>query len=194
MVRYADDFICGFQYKEEATTFYKELIGRLKKFNLKIAQEKSKIIEFGLFAAQNRKARGEKKPETFDFLGFTHYCGTSRTGKFRVKRKTSRKKFKAAVHKMNKWIKSNRTKPINELWKEVAIKLMGYYRYYGVTDNSRMIKKYKYAVEEALFKWLNRRSQIKSYTWEKFKKYLEVKPLPMPKIYVKMRKQGLDIA
>ena len=194
MVRYADDFICGFQYKEEATTFYKELIERLKKFNLKIAQEKSKIIEFGLFAVQNRKARGEKKPETFDFLGFTHYCGTSRTGKFRVKRKTSRKKFKAAVHKMKKWIKFNRTKPINKLWKEVAVKLMGHYRYYGVTDNSTKLANYLYITKNLLFKWLNRRSQKRSYTWEKFKKYLEANPLPMPKIYVKIGKRGLDIA
>ncbi len=186
MVRYADDFICGFQYKEEAETFYNELIERLKKFNLEIAKDKSKIIEFGRFAAGDRKARGEGKPETFDFLGFTHYCGVSRNGKFRVKRKTSRKKFRAAIQKMKKWIRSNRTKTINELRKEIAIKLVGHYRYYGITDNGQMMEKYKYITEKEFFKWLNRRSQSKSYTWEKFRKYLNEKPLPSPKIYVKI--------
>lgn len=186
IVRYADDFICGFQYKEDAERFYNELIERLKKFNLEIAKEKSKIIEFGRFAAQNREARGEGKPQTFDFLGFTHYCGTSKSDKFRVKRKTSRKKFKGAVQKMVKWIKFNRTKPINELWKGIAVKLTGHYRYYGVTDNSRMMGKYKHIVEKELFKWLNRRSQRKSYTWEKFQKYLKAKSLPLPKIYLNM--------
>ena len=185
-VRYADDFICGFQYKEEAEDFYNELIERLKKFNLEIAKDKSKIIEFGRFATGDRKARGEGKPETFDFLGFTHYCGVSRNGKFRVKRKTSRKKFKGSIQKMKKWIKSNRTKTIDELWKAVRIKLVGHYRYYGVTDNSRMIKNYKQIFERELFKWLNRRSQSKSYTWEKFQKYLEKNPLPEAKIYVKI--------
>ncbi|MGC8683969.1 MAG: hypothetical protein ACP5UJ_08575 [Athalassotoga sp.] len=87
---------------------------------------------------------------------------------------------------MKKWIKSNRTKPINEMWKGVRIKLLGHYRYYGVTDNSQMMEKYKRITEKEFFKWLNRRSQSKSYTWEKFRKYLNEKPLPIPKIYVKI--------
>jgi len=186
MVRYADDFVCGFQRKEEAVTFYKELIGRLKKFNLEIAKEKSKIIEFGRFAAHDRKARGEKKPETFDFLGFTHYCGTSKNGKFRVKRRTSKKKFKASIQKMKKWIKSNRTRPINDIWKEVRIKLIGHYRYYGVTDNSDMINNYLYKTKKMLFKWLNRRSQKNSYTLKKFNKLLKARQLPEPMIYVRI--------
>ncbi len=95
---------------------------------------------------------------------------------------------------MKKWIKSNRTKPINELRKEIAIKLVGHYRYYGVTDNGRMISKYKYVVEKEFFKWLNRRSQSKSYTWGKLCKYLNENPLPAPKIYVKIIKEGLNSA
>ncbi len=190
MVRYADDFICGFQYKEEAETFYNELIERLKKFNLEIAKDKSKIIEFGLFASRNRKARGEEKPETFDFLGFTHYCGVSRNGKFRVKRKTSRKKFKTAIQKMKRWIRTNRMKPINEIWKGLRIKLVGHYRYYGITDNSSMIVKFWYETTKILFKWINRRSQRRSYTWDCFLKWLKAKPLPYPKNYVSIYAQN----
>jgi RNA-directed DNA polymerase len=96
-VRYADDFVCCFQYKEDAERFYDALIKRLVKFNLEIAEEKTKILMFGRFAADNSKRQGLGKPKTFDFLGFTHYCSKSSNGKFRVKRKTSRKKFKAKL-------------------------------------------------------------------------------------------------
>ena len=94
MVRYADDFVCCFQYKSEAQDFFRSLKMRLKKFNLEIAEDKTKIIPFGRFAEKNAKQMGEGKPVTFDFLGFTHYCGKSKQGNFRVKRKTSRKKSK----------------------------------------------------------------------------------------------------
>jgi RNA-directed DNA polymerase len=100
MVRYADDFVCCFQYKSEAKSFYRLLTERLAKFNLNIALDKSKIIEFGEFAPRNVRRRGENKPDTFDFLGFTHYCGQSQNGRFRLKRKTSRKKYKSALYRM----------------------------------------------------------------------------------------------
>jgi len=183
IVRYADDFVCCFQYEHEAKRFYYELIKRLEKFNLNIAPEKSKIIEFGLFAARNVKKRGENKPETFDFLGFTHYCGVSQNGKFRVKRKTSRKKYQGALYRMKQWIKANRTTPVSILLEQIKPKLVGYYRYYGITDNGPMIHRYWYEVTKLLFKWINRRSQRNSYTWEKFLLLLKVKPLPKPKIY-----------
>jgi hypothetical protein len=183
MVRYADDFVCCFQYKSEAKEFYQMLIQRLEKFNLNIAPDKSKIIEFGLFAPQNVRKQGRNKPETFDFLGFTHYCGVTRKGKFRLKRKTSRKKFKAAIHRMKQWIKANRTTPVAQLLEAIKPKLTGYYRYYGITDNSPMLSRYWYEVTKLLFKWLNRRSQRNSYTWDKFLLLLKAKPLPKPKIY-----------
>lgn len=184
MVRYADDFVCCFQYEFEAKNFYQALIKRLEKFNLNIAPEKSKIIEFGLFATRNAKKQGKNKPDTFDFLGFTHYCGKSRNGKFRVKRKTSRKKFKGALYRMKQWIKANRTTPISILLEQMKPKLIGHYRYYGITDNGPMLYQYWYEVTKLLFKWLNRRSQRNSYTWEKFLLLLKAKPLPTPKIYV----------
>jgi len=184
IVRYCDDFVCCFQHESEARKFYQILTSRLEKFNLTIAPEKSKIIEFGLFATRNTKKRGLNKPDTFDFLGFTHYCGKSRNGKFRVKRTTSRKKFKAAIQKMKQWIKANRTTPVKQLIKEISIRLTGHYRYYGITDNGYMLSRYWYEATKLLFKWLNRRSQRNSYTLEKFFQLLKISPLPTPKIYV----------
>lgn len=183
MVRYADDFVCCFQSEGEARNFYLQLQERLEKFNLQIAPDKSKLIEFGQFAEQNRKNRGTGKPETFDFLGFTHYCGKSRNGKFRVKRRTSRKKFHSAVQRMKAWIKTNRTLPVHSLLEQLKAKLTGHYRYYGITDNGPMLSSYWYSTMKLLFKWMNRRSQRNSYTWDKFLLLMKVKPLPRPKIY-----------
>lgn len=181
----ATRLVCCFQHEAEARKFYHLLTERLKKFNLTIALEKSKIIEFGLFATRNvKRQKGNNKPDTFDFLGFTHYCGLSRNGKFRVKRKTSRKKFKASLHRIKQWIKANRTLPINKLLVEIKPKLIGHYRYYGITDNGPMLSRYWYKVAKLLFKWLNRRSQRNSYTWKKFLLLLKAKPMPSPKIYV----------
>lgn len=184
LVRSADDFVCCFQYKEDAENFYHELQARLGKFNLSIATEKTKIIEFGRFAAESRDKKGKGKPDTFDFLGFTHYCSKSEAGKFRVKRKTSRKKFKAKLAKMKEWIKGSRTTLVWELVDKLREKLLGHYQYYGITDNIRMLSNYQYEVNRLLYKWLNRRSQRKSFTWEKFNLFLRKCKLPRPKIYV----------
>ena len=151
---------------------------------MEIAENKTKIIEFGRFAEENRARKGLGKPETFDFLGFTHYCDKSRQGKFRVKRKTSRKKFKTKVKEFTQWMKANRHGRIHEIFKQVKMKLIGHYRYYGITDNSRMLSKYLFEVTKIIFKWMNRRSQKRSFDYEKFNKYLRVNPLPTPKIYV----------
>ena len=124
------------------------------------------------------------KPETFDFLGFTHYCSQSKKGKFRVKRKTSRKKYRASVLKCKEWLKKNRNMPAPELMAKLKVKLHGYDRHYGITDNIIAVQKYHYEVEKLLFKWLNRRSQRKSFDWSKFEKFLRKFPLPRPKIYV----------
>jgi group II intron reverse transcriptase/maturase len=183
LVRYADDFVCCFQYREDAEKFYQDLRERLAKFKLEVAENKSKVIEFGRFAAENREKRGQGKPETFDFLGFTHYCGLSQNGKFTVKRKTSKKKFKAKVKALALWIKTERNRMnIHQIFKTAKLKLRGHYNYYGIADNSRMIRRYYRRMEKLLFKWLNRRSQRESFSWEKFQKYLELNPLPSPKI------------
>lgn len=184
MIRYADDFICCFQYRKEAYRFLEALEKRLAKFGLKLAAEKTRIIEFGMFAAQSRRSKGEGKPEPFDFLGFTHYCGLSRNGKFRVKRRTSKQKLNGAVARIKQWLKQARYLPVRDIIKGLNLRLVGHFRYYGVTDNSPGISSFLHIVTGLLFKWLNRRSQRNSYTWENFKKLLSVYPLQKARIYV----------
>lgn len=184
MVRYADDFVCCFQQRTEADSFYQSLRERLAKFNLTVAEEKSKIIEFGRFAATNIERRTGRKPDTFDFLGFTHYCGLSRQEFFRVKRKTSKEKYRAALLRIKDWIRQARTQPIDEIIARLRSKLAGYYRYYGITDNSKRINSYGFAVKHIVFKWLNRRSQRKSFRLNEFYDQWNRWRLPEPKIHV----------
>lgn len=169
LIRYCDDFVCCFQNKGEAEAFYLRLIDRFKKFGLELALEKTKILEFGRFAKENREKLGLGKPETFDFLGFTFYCSEDgKKGFFRCKVKTSKKKFRSKVKTMKEWIKNNRIMPVGELIKKINQKLRGHYQYYGVTDNTRSVKSFQNAVKWLLFKWLNRRSQKRSYTADTF--------------------------
>jgi len=184
LVRYADDLVCFFQYQADAKAFYEKLIDRLGKFNLEIAAEKTKIIEFGRFAAENRAKRKESTPDTFDFLGFTHYCSKSQMGTFRVKRKTSRKKFKAKLKVFAEWLHYNMHAEIGDLIKQINAKLVGHFRYYGVTDNSIGIHAFGYRIRRKLFEVLNRRSQRKSLTWEGFAKLEERFPIARARIYV----------
>lgn len=169
LIRYCDDFICCFQNKGEAEAFYENLIERFKKFGLELALDKTKILEFGRFAKENRERRGDGKPETFDFLGFTFYCSEDGNNRFfRCKVKTSRKKFRSKVRTMKEWIKQNRTMPVGLLIKKLNQKLRGHYQYYGVTDNTKSVKSFANKAKWLLYKWLNRRSQKRSYTIETF--------------------------
>ena len=148
LIRYADDFVSCFQSKYEAEVFRQRLEERFAKYGLSLAEEKTKILEFGRFAAENRKRRGEGKPETFEFLGFTFYCGMD--GKkqfFRCKVKTSKKKFRSKVLRMKEWIKSHRMMSVGELIKKINEKLAGHYQYYGVTDNMREVKSFQNATK-----------------------------------------------
>lgn len=184
IVRFADDFVCCFQYKEEAERFFEALRIRLEKFGLSVAEEKTKTIEFGRFAEEDRKRRGEGKPKTFDFLGFTHYCSKSQKGSFRVKRKTSGKKFKQKIKAMKTWMRSNRHMEQEVFLQTIRSKLRGHYQYYGITDNFRKIQSYYFLTVKLMFKWLNRRSQRRSFVWEKFSEILKDFRLPKPHIYV----------
>jgi group II intron reverse transcriptase/maturase len=186
MFRYADDFVVCFQYKMDAERFGRELRMRLGKFGLEVEPTKTKVMEFGRFAVQNAKARGER-PATFDFLGFTHYCGTRRDGKgFRMKRTTTRKRFTAKVKAFKEWLKKARTLKTKELWATAQAKLRGHYAYYGVTDNMSGIKRFAAEAEKLLFKWLNRRGKRGCLNWEKFCEILKRFPLPQPRIKVRM--------
>jgi group II intron reverse transcriptase/maturase len=186
MIRYADDFVVCFQYKMDAERFGRELRMRLGKFGLEVEPTKTKVMEFGRFAVQNAKARGEK-PATFDFLGFTHYCGTRRDGTgFRMKRVTTRKRFTAKVKAFKDWMKKARTLKTKELWATAQAKLRGHYAYYGVTDNLSGIKRFAAEAEKRLFKWLNRRGKRGCLNWERFCEMLKRFPLPQPRIKVRM--------
>ena len=159
LIRYADDFVVCFQRKCDAKRFRAELDGRLGKFGLEVAPEKTKIIEFGPLAELKARKRGGK-PETFDFLGLTHFCSRTRDRRrFRMKRITSRKKYRAKVREFKEWVKRSRTLPTPELMKTAAAKLQGHLAYYGVTDNSPGINRFVYEVRRLLFKWLNRRGK-----------------------------------
>ena len=186
LIRYADDFVACFQYELDAVKFRRELGKRLCKFGLEVEPTKTREVKFGRFAVQNAKAKGER-PETFDFLGFTHYCGTRRDGKgFRMKRVTARKKFTAKLKVFKEWLKRARTMKTKELWETAKAKLRGHYAYYGVTDNLRGIKRFGAEVRKLLFKWLNRRGKRGCLNWQKFAEMLKRFPLPEPRIKVSM--------
>lgn len=188
LIRYCDDFVCCFQNKWEAESFYQNLMDRFKSFGLELSMEKTKLLEFGRFARQNRAKRGLGKPETFDFLGFTFYCSSDGKEKFfRCKVKTSKKKFRSKVLAMKEWIKRNRTMPVGEMIKKINQKLRGHYQYYGVTDNTRGVKCYQNAVTWLIYKWLNRRSQKRSYNADTlFNGLLKTFPLLEPTIKVSL--------
>ena len=187
LVVYADDFVVCFQYKDVAEAFYKKLGERMEHFGLSLEKEKSRLIEFGRYAESNRRKSGTGKPETFTFLGFTHYCSHAKSGKFRVKRKTSRKKFNKKLKEMHALLREMVVViglPIKDVIKKLNQILVGYYHYYGITDNAEMLSNFKFRVTQILFKCLNRRSQKKSYNWDEFNDLLKDFPLARPKIYV----------
>ena len=131
LVNYADDFVAGFQYKSEAEMYYAKLKERMAHFNLELEDSKSRLIEFGRFAEQNRKAKGLGKPETFDFLGFTFFMGKSRKGYPLPKVKTSRKKFEKSLKSFKTWLYANKEQPARMIDSQLNVKLVGYYRYYA---------------------------------------------------------------
>ena len=184
LVIYADDFVATFQYKWEATKFHAAIQERFAKFGLELEPTKTKLLEFGRFADQNRKERGEGKPETFDFLGFTHSCSKShKNGWFNVKRRTANKKQRMKLKEMNLWLKQNRTLRVRDLISALNRKLRGHYQYYGITGNVDCTADFLFHTQKLLFKWLNRRSQRKSYSWDGFNELLKVFPLAKPRVY-----------
>ena len=189
MVRYADDSVACFENKEEAEKYLRSVKKRLAKFGLEVSEEKTKIIEFGRYAQRNRKRRGENKPETFDFLGFTHYCSKSIEGKYRVKRKTSKKKFRAKVQEMKEWLNKRMHCKVSETVKLLNIKLVGYYRYYGITDNTNSIRSFYEITAKTYYKILNRRSQKNRYSYAEY--YVRIqKQILTPRIYVDIVKMS----
>lgn len=174
MVRFADDFVCVFQFKKDAERFYEVLPKRLAKFGLECAPDKTKIIRFSRFGIQRNEA--------FDFLGFEYRWVKSRKGKSIVKRRTSRKKFRIALKNVTEWCRNNRHLKIKYLMPKFNDVLRGHFDYYGVPLNSEDIKVFRYKARRILFKWLNRRSQRRSYSWEGFDRMEKYYPLTPARI------------
>jgi len=182
LVRYADDFVCVVRYADDAERIEQALKNRFRKYGLEIHPTKSRKITFGHFERENA-GKQNRKPNTFDFLGFTHYCDTSRRGNFKVGRRTSRKKFTAKCREMNDWLRAirNRVKT-KDWWKILAAKLRGHFQYYGVSDNYESLVRFNKLTMKMVRKWLNRRSQKRKMSWAKFSEYLKHYPLPQPRI------------
>jgi group II intron reverse transcriptase/maturase len=180
--RFADDFLACFQYKDDAERFRQRLGDRLEGFGLRLAEEKTHGIEFGRFAREDARKRGEK-PEEFTFLGFTHYCGTTKEGYFKVKRRTSRKKLGQSLRKFTDWAKKARhVLRKGEMIRQARTRVVGHLSYYAITDNSERCSYYVYRASRILFKWLNRKSQRKAYTWADFRQALTWANWPKPRI------------
>jgi group II intron reverse transcriptase/maturase len=185
-IRYCDDFVVCCETLEDAKEFLKQLESRLDKFGLAISPEKTKIVEFGRRAWKQSKRTG-KKAKTFDFLGFTHYCATSRRGYFVMGHKTTKRNLCGKLKEIKEYIRKVRNSlQLRDWLKVLKAKLIGHYNYFGISGNYRSINKFYRQVLRIAFKWINRRSQRKSMNWGKFDKYLKRYPLPKPKIYVSL--------
>lgn len=174
LMRFADDFVGAFQYRDDAERFLRELPERLGKFGLKVAEDKTRLLRF---------SRYELEPnEAFGFLGFEFRWIKSRHGRPIVRRRTQPKKLSASIRKFAEWIQKNRHSRITTVMQGVRSRLQGYWNYYGVRGNIRSLSKLYYYCLRLLFKWLNRRSERRSYTWDGFKAMLEAFHIPPPRI------------
>ena len=171
MVRYADDIVVGFANREDAEQFQQELGARLAQFSLTLNEDKTRLIEFGRHAARRRKQRGEGKPETFNFLGFTHICGQTRKGKFQVIRRTMRKRMQAKLKELKRELRQRMHQRLQEQGEWVAAVLRGHNQHYGVPLNGRALGSFTYRVGRLWLRTLQRRSQkARALSWEKFKR------------------------
>jgi len=192
ILRYADDIVVGCEHRAEAERFKEELAERLKKFNLELHAEKTRLLEFGRYAASNRAKRGEGKPETFNFLGFTHICGINRNGKFVVMRQTMSKRMRAKLKALKEEMRRRMHEPIPQQGQWLQSVLQGHYRYYGVPFNSVAMGRFRFHVENQWRRSLSRRSQRGYVNWERMKR-LSRKWLPYPHIYHPYPSQRLRV-
>jgi group II intron reverse transcriptase/maturase len=180
--RFADDFLACFQLKGDAEGFNRRLEARLEGFALELAADKTRCIEFGRYARGNARKQGQK-PKEFTFLGFTHYCGKTRRGDFKVKRRTNRKKFGQSLDKFTVWARRSRSVlRKGEMLHQAKIRVVGHLNYYAITDNSDKCVSYVHYATSILFKWINRKSQRRSYTWGGYRQALRRVGWPKPNI------------
>jgi len=179
MVRFADDMVLGFQYRQDALGFLEELKSRFRKFNLEVNTEKTSLVEFGRYAVERRKERGEGKPDTFDFLGFTHICSKSRMEKFTVLRKTSAKKLRNKLAELKKTMRERLHWSIPDLGKWLKSVIIGHSRYYGVPWNGKSLTRFRSEIIRMWCRSLRRRSQKHRITWKRMSRIAK-RWLPIP--------------
>jgi len=181
IVRYADDFVVGFQHKSDAERFLTALRERISKFNLELHGEKTRLIEFGRFAAENRKSRGDGKPETFAFLGFTHHCGRTRRGRFTVVRQPMKKRMRAKLKAIQEGLRLRMHRPVPETGGWLRSVMTGWYRYYAVPLTYRVLQSFRHQVMWLWHRTLRRRSDKDRTTWARLYRLSE-RWLPKPRI------------
>lgn len=182
LFRYADDAVICCECDADAQRIRQSLGKRLEKFKLQLNEEKTKLVPFD----KQEAARGVKQG-TFDFLGFTFYWGNSQTGRIIPKLRTRAKTMRTKLKKVGEWAKQNRNaRPLKEIWKVLKAKMRGHIQYYGVSHNFERVKQFSQGTRKIMFKWLNRRSQRKSFTWDKFQLLIAANPLPEARIVHKM--------
>jgi group II intron reverse transcriptase/maturase len=181
VVRYCDDFVVGFQYHSDAMRFREDLVVQFRRFNLELHPDKTRVIEFGRFAAVSRQARGAGKPETFHFLGFTHYCGRTRRGGFTVWRRTIRQRLRDKLKSLKVEMRRRWHQPIPEVGAWLRSVLRGHYQYYGVPGNFQLLASFRWELVRLWRRALSRRSQRSRETWDRLKHLAKVW-LPLPHI------------
>jgi RNA-directed DNA polymerase len=181
VVRYADDLVMGFQHKADAERFLEDFRGRLAKFGLELHPEKTRLLEFGRYAAVNRRKRGEKKPETFTFLGFVHQCGTSPKGRFMVWRQTANKRMVAKLKQIKQTLRDRMHEPLEQTGTWLRSVLQGYYRYYAVPGNLRAMNVFRHRVQRLWRSILRHRGQRSKVGWQRIGP-LFARWLPVPRV------------
>jgi RNA-directed DNA polymerase len=181
VVRYADDLVVGFQHRKDAERFLKEFKERLASFALELHPEKTRLIEFGRFAQLNRKRRGEGKPETFTFLGFTHYCATSTNGYFALRRVTQPKRMRATLRKIKAVLRERMHEPVNDVGQWLKRVVEGYYRYHAVPGNTATLGRFRDRLCNLWRAMLGRRSQRSRPSWPRIRPTFE-RWLPRPQV------------
>jgi RNA-directed DNA polymerase len=183
VIRFADDFVVGFQHRSDAERLHKDLEERFAKFKLRLHPEKTRLIEFGYFAANNRRRRGQGKPETFNFLGFTHICGKKRSnGMFTVYRRTMSKRDRAKLKEIKAGLRRRMHEPVPQVGKWLKTVVEGHNRYYGVPSNSQALSSFRIQVARHWFQSLRRRGQKTKLTWERMYRLID-RWLPPPRIH-----------
>jgi len=171
VVRYADDFVLGFQHRSEAERFWRDLRERLAKFGLALHPDKTRLIEFGRFAATNRRQRGQGKPETFNFLGFTHISGQTRKERYTVKRRTIAKRLRAKLREIQDTLRRGMHLPLETMAQWLQSVLRGYFNYFAVPGNCQPLTRFRMDVIRRWFHVLKRRSHKSRVTWDWFGPY-----------------------